>query len=764
MLPIHVDQNNVGRRMFGLSRWSIAIITLITFAIFIILLIEHPFDDSDSSLEEADQSMHILHSTPSSMQDQAQIRELNEQISALHERVLKLESENKLNAHRLLSTNPTSTSTVHAVADDNTAESVTDIHIPSLALIECYSLTFNIFGTGDAIFDPPQSAGCLKGTFLRGEIITLIAAPREPLGAWTFDRWTATGINSNGKHIDVIPLRGDSMTGMQSKLIMPNGRMELSAKFVRCFSLQIESGQAVTRSIDSVGSCTKFTYPAGTQITLSAHPMTRYAFQGWNEKGSRSSNESTLSVSVPSDDIVILAEYARCFSVVISVTRSKNVKGEFSQSSASSSRCQGTNTYLTGTIVTLTAIDTSAESVFVGWYQGIYDIRAPSQSFIISNVSTFDITVGTSDMIYTPMMAGCLQLTVIINIGSVSATMGNVTMHNLVSMSPKRTYGCGIGTKFITGTQVQLSASPPAGYGFIGWSLSIPQPVQWNKLNDFNSVNITVTMPEIDATIKAMFGPCFPLPLQISGKGGNVTVFPLNTPGCQLYEFTSGYPLTLMVNTSNGYELASWTTRAQGVISLASRLSFTMPTEQILTSGYWIKAVFKPICYHVSIDYQKIGRITMSTSAYGCQNSFFFGDEIVTMQAFPPNGYSFTGWTGTLVSGIDNPLSFNMPGINVRGYYPTVGASFTPICYPLSITRPPSSQGILTVSVSKYECASATFFANETIRLTAHAAKGFTFAGWSGSMSLQSQLSNTANPTTFIMPPSNDQAIGAIFV
>jgi uncharacterized repeat protein (TIGR02543 family) len=112
-----------------------------------------------------------------------------------------------------------------------------------------------------------------------------------------------------------------------------------------------------------------------------------------------------------------------------------------------------------------------------------------------------------------------------------------------------------------------------------------------------------------------------------------------------------------------------------------------------------------------------------------------------TLTATPASGYVFSGWSGD-ATGTVNPAAVTMNANKA------VTAAFAPITYSLTATAAPTTGGTVT--------GAGTYNSGTTATLTATAAAGYTFAGWSGA------VTGTGNPVTVSM--TADRTATATFV
>jgi hypothetical protein len=120
---------------------------------------------------------------------------------------------------------------------------------------------------------------------------------------------------------------------------------------------------------------------------------------------------------------------------------------------------------------------------------------------------------------------------------------------------------------------------------------------------------------------------------------------------------------------------------------------------------------------------------TGSATHTSCSAIFTAGDS-VTLTANPATGSDFTGWAGGGCAGSATTCTVTMD--QARG----VSAEFSPEYHSLNVTRDGTGSGAVTSSPIGIDCGSAcsqAFQYNAQITLSAEAATGSDFTGWSGS-------------------------------
>ena len=135
------------------------------------------------------------------------------------------------------------------------------------------------------------------------------------------------------------------------------------------------------------------------------------------------------------------------------------------------------------------------------------------------------------------------------------------------------------------------------------------------------------------------------------------------------------------------------------------------------------------------------------------QQTTWASGSIVQLTATAAPGWTFSSWSGStdIASTSANPTTITMNSNE------TVTATFIQNGYTLSISVNPSGAGVPIVSVNP---SIGDYYPSGTlVTLTAKAATGWTFSGWSGSTDF---ASTTANPTTITM--NGNEVVTATFI
>ncbi len=262
------------------------------------------------------------------------------------------------------------------------------------------------------------------------------------------------------------------------------------------------------------------------------------------------------------------------------------------------------------------------------------------------------------------------------------------------------------------GAQVRLLASAAPEATFVGWSgdmVTFTNPV-------------TVTMDEnkaVTATFEAI--PTYTLVVAVVGAGEVV-----QTP--DLAAYLSGTIVHLTAAPLIGWQFVNWS---------GDLISSTNPASLTMNSNKMVTATFEAITYTLNAAVSPFGSgaVTLEPD----QPTYVYGQLVMLTAAVVP-GWTFVEWSGNL--GASNPLTLTILGNTV------VTATFAQDQYTLAV----SAVGSGTVT---QEPDQATYVYGQAVTLTAVAAPGWTFEGWSG------EVLTATNPLTVTM--DRDKAFTATF-
>jgi len=303
---------------------------------------------------------------------------------------------------------------------------------------------------------------------------------------------------------------------------------------------------------------------------------------------------------------------------------------------------------------------------------------------------------------------------------------------------------------FPTGTSVQLTATPDAGFKFTGWISS-----KGFCTGGTNPCIFTIDETgSVAATFSATTLPpppsptTFPLKVGYTGDG-SVTSAPAGID-CGLTceaDFGENTQVTLTATPAKGYRFTHWEGACTGT---SDTCNVTMDAAKT------VDAVFDQDTSPSNTFVLTLGRTgagTVTSTPAGidcgvqCSAPFIAGTD-VTLTATPAAGHDFTGWTGAC-SGM-SACTVTMDAAK------KVDAQFTPIPvnapqYALTVST--QGNGTVTSAPAGIDCGTTCTFdfdANDTVTLTATAQASSSFTSWGGA------CSGTANTCTVTMDAAKD--------
>ena len=205
--------------------------------------------------------------------------------------------------------------------------------------------------------------------------------------------------------------------------------------------------------------------------------------------------------------------------------------------------------------------------------------------------------------------------------------------------------------------------------------------------------------------------------------GGTVSISPNKV------SYNPGETVTLTAVPNSGYTFTGWSGSVTGTqnpvtIVMDSNKTVTANFQQIQAGNYTLTVTVSP---------QGGGTVTVNPN----KTSYSQGEQ-VTLTATAASGYTFVGWSGS-ITGTQNPVTITMDSNKtVTANFMLQGSSTQ--TFTLTILINPQGGGTVTKNPNK-----TSYNAGETVILTATAAAGYTFVGWSG------DAVGTQNPTTIVM-------------
>ena len=277
---------------------------------------------------------------------------------------------------------------------------------------------------------------------------------------------------------------------------------------------------------------------------------------------------------------------------------------------------------------------------------------------------------------------------------------------------------------FVAGTSVTLRATPAVGYTFSGWSVT-----GLSCTGNTCSVPMSETR-SVTAQFVALPPATFPLTVSVSpASTGSVGSLPSGIAcGSDCTEqFNQGTSVTLAAAPAAGYRFDGWngagctgTGTGTCVVSMSAARSVTALFSAVPVNTYGL-----------NVALTGNGTVSSTPTGLSCPtacSATFAQDTVVTLTATAAAGYRFSGWTSSVCSGTA-ACTLTMTAAA------TVGATFTQITYPLTVSKQGTGTGTVSSAPTGIACGgtcSTNYNAGTGVVLTAAAASGSTFAGWSG--------------------------------
>ena len=431
-------------------------------------------------------------------------------------------------------------------------------------------------------------------------------------------------------------------------------------------------------------------FPIGTSVTLTATPAAGSTFLGWSG-GCSGTGACTVSAAA-----TVTAAFALNNSLVVTLTGT----GVGTVTSSPADINCGTDcseSFAPNTVVTLTAT-ADPSSTFMGWSGGG-----------CSGTGTCVVTITAATGVNAAFAINSYPLMVV--------TGGNGS--GTVTSSPAGiTCGADCVESYAHNTTVTLTAAPSAGSSFAGWSGGGCTGV---------APTCTVTVTAATTVSAAFTLDSYTLAVALAGTGmGTVTSAPGGIScGADCSEpYPSGTMVTLTASPAAGSAFAGWS---------GGGCTGTGTCVVTVTAATTVTATFNVAPLTLTVARTGTGTGTVTSSPAGincgatCSASFAF-NTVVTLTAAPAVGSTFAGWSGSGCSGTGTCTVVMTAATSVT-------ATFTLNSYPLSVTRGGTGTGTVTSAPAGINCGatcSATYNHGTAITLTAAAAVGSTFAGWSG--------------------------------
>ena len=175
-------------------------------------------------------------------------------------------------------------------------------------------------------------------------------------------------------------------------------------------------------------------------------------------------------------------------------------------------------------------------------------------------------------------------------------------------------------------------------------------------------------------------------------------------------EYSEGKSVTITATANAEYQFVNWSNG-----STQNPLTVTVMSDQVLSAN------FQKVKYGLIIATQGEGSVTEELISLGRTSDYNSG-SLVRLTAAPATGYSFTGWTGDVIS-TSNPLEVDITSAkNITAIFDLIVVSL--------FVETEDGGGVFQEVVGADRSTNYNY--GETIKLTAQPGEGFDFISWSG--------------------------------
>ncbi len=297
------------------------------------------------------------------------------------------------------------------------------------------------------------------------------------------------------------------------------------------------------------------------------------------------------------------------------------------------------------------------------------------------------------------------------------------------------------GVPYVLKMSVQSMGSEKDVYRFKVWPKSLNEPSEWQMVGELTdagrpaSGSMALIAHHVDVAFeKVVVKPTSSISpvLNVSTDGsGSVTVDPAGP-----YEY--GDVVSLSASPAPGNLLARWGGDLDTPKGRQNQIDVALTQSTVDITAFFVP--------------EKYGKLTVNSNpAQGAvvvapQSEDYLVGETVTVKATPTDGFRFKSWTGD-VSSARNPYSFVFGG--QTGGDTSITANYE-AKQVFSLTLSQTGEGTILKDPDK-----AQYYENDVVQLTAKAAAGYKFRGWSG------DLTGFPNPSYIAM--TGDKSVGAVF-
>jgi hypothetical protein len=546
-------------------------------------------------------------------------------------------------------------------------------------------------------------SGSCGATVPYGTTVTLTATPNA---ASSFSGWTGpcTGAGSCTVKVQDVAAVGATFTQR-----MVNLNLTLNGAASGAGSVSVNGSTVCTLGGSAGATTCQVAVPAGDPLTLSAAPANGADFTGWGgcPGGTAACTltlfaDASLTASFGPSPLVLTVEGVGGSSGTGTVAANTGPLACTLAGGVPGGSCS--MPFATGARIVLLATP-SSNSIFGGWGGACTGSTGTSCTVTPSAATTVSARFDVVQYILQVSTAGTGN-------GAVSGTPDGVNCPGPCTAN------------FVGGSVVTLTATPSAGSTFGGWSGACTG----------TSRTCTVTMNaarSVTATFSAVV-PTYALSVTTAGAGtGSVGSSPsgIGCPETCSASYTAGTAVTLTATPTNGSTFAGWS---------GSGCSGTGSCTVTMSAARSVTATFDPplppsFTLTVTTGGTGTGSVTSSVGGIDCPgtcSASLVSGTTVTLTATPGQNSTFGGWGGACANA-------STTCVVTMDAAKSVSASFSAVipAYLLSVVTNGTGTGTVGSSPSGIACpgtCSTSYPSGTSVTLTATAANGSTFAGWSG--------------------------------
>ena len=239
-------------------------------------------------------------------------------------------------------------------------------------------------------------------------------------------------------------------------------------------------------------------------------------------------------------------------------------------------------------------------------------------------------------------------------------------------------------------------------------------------------------------------GTCHLLTPAHTGEGGNPSLEPASSEGCDAGQYIVGEDITVTAAPAAGYNVGSWAGTIAD-LSTSTTNTVTMPDEP-----HTVTANYIPICYTLTLNHNGAGSDPTAepdrSDECTVAGQYIVGEDI-TLTAVPDTGQAVTGWVGT----DDDSSTASTNAVTMPAEPHTVTVNYGAVCYTLTRNFTGTGSAPTASPGNSPGCAAGKYTFGEAITMTAIPGANYTLGTWTGT--------NGPSSNIVTMPASNHTVI-----